>query len=51
MARAKFRVWCVTEQGYEITDFIESTEPPTECPIDPEHVIDEEKTAIVEWEP
>jgi hypothetical protein len=38
----KYRVWCVTEGAYVNTDWL--TEAPTECPNDPGHTIDPDKT-------
>jgi len=49
MANAKYRVYCETEADYVLTEFREG--PPDECPHNAEHVIDEDKTALVEWEP
>ena len=41
----KFRVWCNTEGTHVITDWTDTV--PTNCPNDPAHIIDPEKTSRI----
>jgi len=41
----KYRVWCDTESGWQ---YVWAESEPTDCPNDPGHTIDSDKTTVVE---
>ncbi len=45
----KYRIWCVTENSFRLTDWIEFDKPaPTTCPVNTTHVIDTNSVVIIE---